>query len=660
MKININILLTFLFIIFFVSCNDNTKIAKNNISENIFKKDKILKQIYNDIQTQNRDDLIQLIRTKDTSYKKNIILGFCSLRDSNAAYILSSFLKNPNEKIRLAAAFSIGNLKTTYYHNRLRYAFKNETSDNVRRQILISLAQIGNTKDLKYICSLNIKKSKILEGQGLAFYYFAQRNIISTQMITKSIEIINSPKISAKTKLFFSYFLALDNKFDLSPYFKVIENEIKTNTNIFLLSNLTLSLRHCKAQQSIPLLRKILQSKNDYRIKISAIEALKDFDYKFIKNDFFKLVKNKNENIASETAKYFIINGKKADAQKYFNISKKVKSWQARSYLLQAALNYSDNKVQIEKSIISGYKVAENKYEKAALLYALSSDPSQYKFVMQQTFSAKDNIISTAGIKSLYAMRLNKNFNTIASKMKKKYGIDLKAEFRLIFKEAMLNGDNAMIYYSAKALNNKNLIKINEFTNTYFLSQAMNSLILPRDLKAYDQLCTSLNLYGGEKCSDNISINPLNINWKILSSIKPNQKVEVKTNKGQFIISLNVNQAPATVYTFLSLVEKNYYNNTYFFKDIAGKAIVNGGKRGDGWMNLNIPLISETSTKEFSQGAVAMSMNVDNFQSINWFVAKSPVAKYNGKYTIFGYVTEGLNTIQKLHVGDKIIQIRIL
>ena len=650
-------------IILFLSCDNNSNKSQNNTEDNnVYKNDEKLREIFIFHQQGNIDELNQILKTNKSVYIQKVLLSLASICDSNTAPLNTSYLKNDDYKIRENAAFSMGNFGANYFEDKLLNAYKKETNKYVKKQILISLGKTGTSKALNIVASLSPQKDEniLMQGQGKSFYYFAQKGFISEQVIAKTIEMLNNPKISETSKLAYSYVLTTDATIDLTNNFSIIENEIKISTNIYLQTNLVLALKHVRSKKSTDLLHSILNSDADYRVKVAALTALSTFKYNTVKKYFFEMILNPNSNISTIASNYFIDNGTTADATKYFSYSKKHTSWQARSNLLTAALKFSSDKNKIAQSIISGYKVAENKYEKAALLYSLSADPKQYKFVKEQTFNSSEKVISSAGIKSLYVMRLNPQFDAIANKMKYLKNIDMYTEFKLIFKEAISEGDNAMIFYATKAINDTSLNIIDILTNTYFISQAMSSILLPRDIKVYNQLCESLRLYGGNKCKDNIEIKHLKIDWNVLSLIPSKQKVLVETNKGDFEITLDINSAPATVYIFLKLIKSDYYNNTYFFNNNVGKRITNGGKRGDGWMNMNIPLLKEINNTDFKDGTVAMSLNGNKYQSTNWFISTFPTIAYEGKYTIFGNVTKGLEIVHKLESGDKILDIKKL
>lgn len=657
-------LLLIIFSTIVVSCDEginNDNNFTNSIGYNIYKKDENLQKVNDYRQAKDVDIILQYLSSNNSAVKREVILSLSVVADSNEIISVVPFLRDNDPHVRLAAAFALGQSYSSMHEARLIEAYKTETDDYVKQSILIAIGKCGTLSGLDFITALNLPEDNeiLLQGQGRAFYYLCKKGLFTSQTTDKVMQIISNPNVTQNAKLSFSYYIASNQNIDLGSYFEVIENELKTNSNVYLLSNLALSVKHMNSQRSIDLLKSIVRAEADYRIKISALEALSVYNYSQVKDIMLEAVQFENGFVANVAANFFLKKGNKNDANEYFSTSKHIIPWQARTTMITAALQYSSNKTSIVNSIISGYNAVENKYEKAALLYALSSDPSQYKFVKDEAFSSTDKIISTAGIKSLYAMRLSPNFNAIARNVQQSSGTNLYAEFTLIFKEAMTSGNKMMIYYASKIFERKDLNIIDEYENTYYMTQASNLLDYPADIIIMKEVCKTLLLYGNQPCAKK-DADVFKIDWDFVNSIKSEQRVLVKTSRGDFEMTLDVNSAPATVSVFIDLVQSGYYNNTYFFKNIPGRAIVNGGKRGDGEMNFNMSLVNETSLKNFQDGSVAMRILDDDYQSVNWFIATAPNIAYDNNFTIFAEVSKGLDVVHNLEVGDKIIEVIIL
>jgi len=653
-KIFFIIILLFLF----QNCENRTNNNNSYNTENQFSN--IQKQAINEsLQNLDKNDLILKLNSSDNIES---LLALSILHDSSTIPYFVDFLNSKDQDLKSMAAFAIGQINDSYYSSRLVNSLKNKVlGEKAEIQIIIALGKIGGIKELEKIVNLDFKPQQIylLEAQAKAFFLFSKRGIISKQMLDKTFDIITQENTTTSVKKAFSYWLTQNIEYNLNDYFKIIEKEIDSTDDDLYAFNLFLALTHTNSNQSFDFLKQATKSEK-IKIKYAAIKALETFPYQKVKPIMWNFLTSENEDLSVTAAKYFVTYGIEKDANEYLNISKRIKYWQPRAYMLMAALNYTKNKKKTANLIISGYNASENLYEKAALLKALSADPTQYKFVMNQSFNTNDKIISTACIKSVLAMRLNPNFDKIAKQLKETEGIDLYTEFKVYFKEVMQKGDNAMIYYATLAWENPDFKLIDVFTNTFFINQAFSFLVLPRDLIVYKLLCQFPELKENTNCANNLKIEKFKFDWDEIKKIPANQQVIVKTTKGNIKIRLDVNSAPATVYTFLTLAKEGYYNNVYFYKKVPCKFISTGGRRGDGWQDKNIPLVKEALDKNFQSGSIAMNIIDDIYQSVNWFITITPTPEYDGKYTIFGKVIEGLDVVEKIQPGDKILKIKIL
>lgn len=643
-------------VIFFLfsSCINN----QNNIKTNTNKycNNQNLQYIEMLHQEKNNVNLMKLLGNNPNNEDLQEIIYSLSITNDtiNSAFYLT-YLSNNNFNVRIAAAYAIGQLNDPQIVSNLIDAYNSEKEITVKKAILISISKCATPTGAKFIANIETANTDLLLAQGDAFFYLAQRGLVSMQMIDKVFQIIDNPNADPDVQLAFSniFIFNLDNV-NLNSYFQIIKNNIKGASNIYLAINLARTLKYIQTNDNLNLINEIINSELDYRIKVFAIDALKTFSYSSAKKIAINALSSDNSSVAQQAAQYLLENGNSQDAQLYFQLSKKIVYWQPRTTLLSAALKYSGDKNQIENNIISGYKAVDNIYEKAALLFALSYDPNQYKFVKDQTFNSDNDVISKAGINSLYAMRLNPSFDRIAAQ-----NPSIVTEFNIIFKEAVSSQNSNLIYYAAKIINNTALKIIDINSNTYFLNQAMSNLQLPADYDAFTELCKAINNFGSQTCNENPNIKAYKIDWTSVCSISTDTKVKVKTTKGNFIISLYVDQAPVTVEAFLSMVDRKLYNNTYFYKLIPATAIVNGGINGDGSSALNLPILLEHNNLNFTEGCVAMKTLGDKYQSLNWFITLMPTPQYNNNYTIFGKVTQGLDIVHKLEVGDKIIEITL-
>lgn len=131
----------------------------------------------------------------------------------------------------------------------------------------------------------------------------------------------------------------------------------------------------------------------------------------------------------------------------------------------------------------------------------------------------------------------------------------------------------------------------------------------------------------------------------------------VQTNFGTFTVSFFDNDAPLAVENFIRLGRDGYYNNAPFHRVISGFMIQSGDyTRGDGTGGSSIwgqpfpdELNPETESYKmgYKRGTVAMANAGSDTNGSQFFVMHADSGLPH-LYTIFGQVTEGLETIDKI------------
>jgi len=129
-----------------------------------------------------------------------------------------------------------------------------------------------------------------------------------------------------------------------------------------------------------------------------------------------------------------------------------------------------------------------------------------------------------------------------------------------------------------------------------------------------------------------------------------------ETDYGSFKIALYTDVAPLHVENFKKLIREKFYDGLGFHRVMANRMIQGGDPqtRGGGnraiWgkVDPNQPKVpAEFSTRPFTRGSVGMARtNIPNSATSQFFVCLGPEHQWDGKYTVFGEVTQGLNNVQ--------------
>jgi peptidyl-prolyl cis-trans isomerase A (cyclophilin A) len=137
------------------------------------------------------------------------------------------------------------------------------------------------------------------------------------------------------------------------------------------------------------------------------------------------------------------------------------------------------------------------------------------------------------------------------------------------------------------------------------------------------------------------------------------------TNLGKFTVELFEKDAPKTVANFVGLAEgtkewtdpktsakvkKPFYNGLIFHRVIADFMIQGGDPLGTGTGDPGYKFADEfgSGRKMDKAGVLAMANSGPNTNGSQFFITLKETNYLNGKHTVFGEVTDGMDTIRKI------------
>lgn len=118
---------------------------------------------------------------------------------------------------------------------------------------------------------------------------------------------------------------------------------------------------------------------------------------------------------------------------------------------------------------------------------------------------------------------------------------------------------------------------------------------------------------------------------------------------------LDSNIAPITVKNFKKLADEGFYNGLTFHRIISGFMIQGGDPNGDGTGGSDETIKGEfssngvTNTLSHTRGAISMARSQDNDSaSSQFFIVQEDSTYLDGSYAVFGYVDEGMETVDMI------------
>lgn len=133
----------------------------------------------------------------------------------------------------------------------------------------------------------------------------------------------------------------------------------------------------------------------------------------------------------------------------------------------------------------------------------------------------------------------------------------------------------------------------------------------------------------------------------------------IETEKGNIVLSFYAEESPLTVLNFVRLAEKRFYDDLNFHRVVPNFVIQGGDPRGDGGGSPGYAIRSEFNRLPYMRGSVGMASSGPDTEGCQFFITHSPQPHLNGKYTLFARVKEGMEVVDAIQVGDKILKVAI-
>jgi cyclophilin family peptidyl-prolyl cis-trans isomerase/HEAT repeat protein len=146
---------------------------------------------------------------------------------------------------------------------------------------------------------------------------------------------------------------------------------------------------------------------------------------------------------------------------------------------------------------------------------------------------------------------------------------------------------------------------------------------------------------------------------RALARANKSVRATVNTDKGAFTIELLADDAPLNVDNFVQLAQRGYFNNITFHRVVPNFVVQGGDPRGDGNGGPGYQIRCEINEVPYERGAVGMALSGKDTGGSQWFVTHSPQPHLDGGYTVFGRVIAGMDVVDMIARGDRILSINV-
>ncbi len=123
----------------------------------------------------------------------------------------------------------------------------------------------------------------------------------------------------------------------------------------------------------------------------------------------------------------------------------------------------------------------------------------------------------------------------------------------------------------------------------------------------------------------------------------------MRTTEGVIVFELFDEDAPETVANFRKLAKEGFYDGLIFHRIIKDFMIQGGCPYGTGTGDAGYKFDDEINEHKVVRGALAMANSGPNTNGSQFFIVTTDAAPWlDGKHTVFGEVTDGMDVVDRI------------
>ena len=608
-------------------------------------------------------EILPFLQAKNPAYRAAAAEALASVQDKKAVPALLPLLQDASPAVRRAAAFALGQTgDSTAVPALARRLAQPEASAATRRATYEALGRCVTRRTVAQLWEIKPPgpDSAAAAGQAWGLYRASLRGLATPEVVHQTTLLLAQPgarlaPARAGASAALTRMRGQDSML-ARVALPVLLKTVVSDPNYFVRENCASALGRVARPVAYGAIIAAATNDKDHRVRIAALRALPT-------KSAIAVVASIDQELTrplaqeSLTAAEWLLRVPTDSLWAKANFIPYVQHathWRTRTTLLQAAVHHAraGRRPSLADTIRQRYQRSPNQYEKAALLTALSEDLAQFDFLTQEAArTTGPPVVPGSALAALVSLRGTKNFP--ASR---------QADFTAALRRALAGGDVAQLATAAEAFANPALVPTAQPEDLAALRQAQGQLTLPREIEAWLGLQQALDKLEKKTTPTPAPVGLASqhpIDWALVQTIPVGQKVTLTTTKGTIVLELKVVEAPGSVASFVALLHKHFYDGLYFHRVVPDFVAQGGDPRGDGSGSTPYNLRSEFAQLQYGAGAVGLASAGKDTESCQFFFTHQPTPHLDGRYTIFAQVVKGMDVVQQLEIGDKILTAKL-
>jgi cyclophilin family peptidyl-prolyl cis-trans isomerase/HEAT repeat protein len=587
------------------------------------------------------DSLYQFFQSPDSIYRYEAALAFASIQDLSALDKLNRLLlREQQSSVKIAIAYAIGQTPSIEAERILLGAIMREKDPRVLRELLEAYGK--TTEHWQLLNAAPLNDTSKAEGIAWSIYRAGLRGKTDSTANPIAARLL-SPKQNVSTRLAAAHFFSRSGK-NIELYFPVISTAAKADPSVDVRSAATSALRRIVSNESLRILKQIYKKDGNVLVRVSAIRALQVFPSDSIFQILIEAVKDRDANISVTAAEALRATSEKKNSAQLSATIDEIDDPRTKSLLYETLLKI-DNNTAVVARIKRQYEAIDEPFVKSFFLAALHRDIDSFDFISDELGHGSPDVIRSTAANALVEMHQQPGFSDTH-----------RQRFLEILKQVARERESVLIGMLVAPLAEPELHYQELIDDPGFLLEAKKELSLPQDNESMQAVNAALTALG--KQPEEVA-NPFNhpIDWDLVKKIPAGSPAIVYTTKGKIALRLLPEKAPGSVANFVALARNGYYINKYFHRVIPNFVAQGGCKRGDGSGSEDYSIRSEFGIDRYTTGSVGMASAGKDTEGTQWFITHSPTPHLDGRYSIFAEVSDGLDIVNNIKAGDKILKI---
>lgn len=613
--------------------------------------------------------------------QRRAALALGRLRDPEAATTLVELMSSSSPEVRVEAAFALGQLALPATNKALIKLFREEKDLEVRLTLIealskVTLDSLPPETDSTLVVQLGDDIPIVRAEAALALGRLAQRNLKRPQWSEKLSALLQDKGEEVRWRACYALMRVAD-----STTAPALSNALQ-DRSARVRMQAARALGVLAAHAAMPALKQVAQHDTDWRVRVNAATALGRIKYSAVEFSpaHFPLA---DENLHVRSAALqalgntlerlrkansgFVADSCSALLQE--RIKENVNAhWQERAAAVQALVQL----LQLEAlpSLLPLLN-AEPPQLRAALANTLAALAGDEAFLALEKLAGEENTaVRLAALEALakfsaqnhalpiYLKALQSNDPVLAATAAQKLAADstqrfqhaegIVAAYRQV-REA-LDAETAQMFFNAMAQCGNRVAQ-----------PALEEALQAQDLVIARAAAEALKKLTGVNYAERLPRTIAATQPFTFAEIK-NLKgawAEITTESGTFEVALLPEEAPLTVLNFVRLANRKYFDGQTIHRVVPNFVMQTGDPRGDGWGGPGYAIRSEFGRLRYVRGMMGMASAGPDTEGSQWFITHSDQPHLDGRYTIFGRVRKGMEIVDALHVGHKIVRVKI-